>query len=230
MALTFFENFFIFSVFASLISFNFRIGKFLNLSLYSAFSVGAYLVYFFGELSVVLAFLLSFLIAYPLFLIKERICRGVMDATIVSLGYGIAIEEILRIGVQKGYYYVVSEGVRALPEVFIASYLLLIGFYLSPHGIRLKFIEEDEELARMCGVNSAAYGFASIFIATFFAILLGVVSSEGAAIHPRIGLSYMLAGILIAAIATIKRSVGERNLVNITAVSLAASTFLEVFV
>ncbi|ADC64243.1 inner-membrane translocator [Ferroglobus placidus DSM 10642] len=229
MALTFLENFFIFSVFASLISFNFRIGKFLNLSLYSAFSIGAYLVYFSRELSIPLAFLLSFLIAYPLFLLKERICRGIMDATIVSLGYGIAIEEILRITVQKGYYYVVSEGVKALPEVFIAFYSLLLAFYISPHGIRLKFIEEDEELARMCGVNSAAYSFASILIATFFAIILGIVSSEGSAIHPRIGLSYMLAGILIAAIAAIKRSVGERNLINIIAVSLAASLLLEVF-
>ncbi len=229
MALTFLENFFIFSVFASIVSFNFRIGKFLNLSLYSAFSIGAYLVYFFKELSILLALPLSLFLSLVLYQLKERICRGIMDATIVSLGYGIAIEEILRISVQRGYYYVVTESIDALPAVFALSYGLLAALYFSPHGIRLKFIEEDEELARICGISTRSYGFLSTFFAFFLAMLLGIVSSGGSAIHPRIGLSYMLAGILVAAIATVKRAVGERNLVNILVVSLASSALLEVF-
>ncbi len=218
----------IFSVFAGVISLNFRIGKFLNLALYSAFSLGAYLLFFFGEFSVLLAPVFGLCLSVGTILLKRSLCKSVMDATIVSLGVGIAVEELLRIFLQKGYYYIVTENANFLLPTFAAFYAIVYAAYMSPFGIKLKFLEEDEELAKICGVNVELYAFVSTFLAFTFSILLGISASNNAAIHPQIGLSYMLAGIIVAAFSTITKSIGEKNYLSILSFSLLFSIILGV--
>ena len=215
-------------VFAGIISLNFRIGKFLNLALYSAFSLGAYLLYFFGNLSILLAPVFGLCLSAGMVLLKRSLCRSVMDATIVSLGIGIALEELLRIFLQKGYYYIVTENANFLLPTFVIFYATIYAAYTSPLGVRLKFLEEDEELAKICGVNVELYAFISTFLAFTFAILLGISASGNSAIHPQIGLSYMLAGIIVAAFSTITRAMGEKNYLSILSFSLLFSIILEV--
>jgi branched-subunit amino acid ABC-type transport system permease component len=227
------------AVFAISISLNFRISKFLNLSFGSIYAFGAYLAYYTVKTSILLGVIISALLAFSLgsilyFLIK-RIGNGIFDATIISLGFGIGVEEMIRIFQGRGYYLVLSysifiagidfwELMQGLMLVFLLSALFIL--YKSKVGINLKFIEDDEFLARVYGVDIERYSLLTISLTSSVVMLLGYFSATSQALFPGIGWIPLIAGILIAAVTSLFRGLGLSHYSRIIVLTFIYSTIL----
>jgi|GEM_PF-486872 branched-chain amino acid transport system permease protein len=224
------------SIFAIGISLNFRIAKFLNLAYGSIFTLGAYITFFafkaglsFG-LSLVISAIVAFLVGSFQFLIIRRMGREMLEATIISLGIGIAIEEIIRISQKTGYYLVldISEpvfsgvGLWDLIELLILVSMIsaLLMIYSSRYGIKLKFIEDDVFLAVVYGVNVERFSFICVSISSAFIAILGGLTSTQQALFPAIGWTPLISGILIAAIAAQFKGIGIVHHIRIITISM----------
>jgi branched-subunit amino acid ABC-type transport system permease component len=227
------------AVFAISISLNFRISKFLNLSFGSIYALGAYLAYYTVKTSILFGIIVSALLAFSLgsilYLLIKRIGGGILDATIISLGFGIGLEEIIRILQGKGYYLVFSyslwvawidfwELMQGLMLVLLLSALFVL--YKSKVGIKLKFIEDDEFLAKIYGVNTERYSFLTVSLTSSVVSLLGYFSATSQALFPGIGWIPLVAGILIAAITSLFRSLGLSHYGRIVVLTFVYSSLL----
>ena len=227
MALNFFISFFTLALMALLISINFRIGKFLNLSLGGLFAAGGYIAYFTPSpfLALIAGAVFGFLMASAI----SRICRSIIEATILSLGAGILIEKGLEIIHRSSYYYLVSFDYSAyLPILGILAYLFVFAVYLSPFGLKMKFVENDHELAELYGVNTKRVFTVTTCITSACAVLAGFLSSGTLAISPTTGFGYLLSGIIISALTAQLRQVGVTHYISLLAISFAGVKFLGV--
>lgn len=141
------------SFFASAVILNYKLGRMLNLTFASLFTLGAYLYLAVEELSVLASLLAGFLVGAILSKLTERLSVG--EATVVSLGFAIAIEELLRILFRSAYYQIVEASYlefygetleihEILNAAVLSSLLVVFGLILnSRRGLELKFMEED---------------------------------------------------------------------------------------
>jgi len=229
------------SIFAIAISLNFRISKFLNLSHGSIFALGAYVAYYTIKSGVIPGVILSAIFAFftgvVLYFIIKKIGNGIFEATIISLGFAIGLEEILRIVHGKGYYLIVEssltlagidfwELVQGLMLLIILAILFLV--YNSKFGIKLKFVEDDDFLARIYGVNYEKLSLLCIALTSSITGLLGFFSSTSQALYPGIGWMPLISGILIAAITALFRSVGLIHYAKIVLIAFIYSLFISI--
>ncbi|RLI79527.1 hypothetical protein DRP05_03635 [Archaeoglobales archaeon] len=238
LTINFFSGVFL-AVFAIGLSSNFRIVKFLNLAYGSFFTLGAYVAYHFftkfGVLSLVILLLVSSLSGASLYILMRLIGKGILEATIVSLGFGILLEELLRLCHTTGYFLILDTPIKTYTilgveisqwEVMQLGVLMIVLLTLtlvfkSRYGIKIKFIEEDVELASMYGVNHNFYEALCICNTSILATLLGFLSSPHQAIFPSMGWSILVAGIIVFAITSQFKLVGLKHYLVLAAVSIA---------
>ncbi len=229
MALNFLVSFFSIALMALLVSTNFRIGKFLNLSLGGLFAAGGYIAYF--TPNPVFAALSGLLFGTLLSLAISKICRSVIEATVLSLGAGILIERGLEIVHRSSYYYFVDFDYSTYVILLGAvSYLFVLGIYLSPLGLKMKFVEEDHELAELYGINTGMIFTVTTSLASACAVLAGFLSSGSLAISPTTGFGYLISGIIVSALTAQLRQVGAVHYLALLAISFAAARFMEVLI
>ncbi|OYT35541.1 hypothetical protein B6U96_10230 [Archaeoglobales archaeon ex4484_92] len=233
------HSFFI-ALFASSIILNYRIAKFLNLSLGSMYTLGAYVAYLLSK-DVITAIIVSGLVGFTAgivlcYLIKF-LSKNTIEATIVSLGFGISIEEILRVSLQTSYFLVVE-----LEETFLnifgekisilqltqagisfLFFILLFALFKSSYGLKLKFIEEDLELAELYGVDTDKYIFSVITVTSFLISVSGCLLSTTQALSPLMGFPILICGIIVAALAVIFGGIGAKLHINSILVSVTYS-------
>ncbi len=218
-------------ILSSAIALQFRVLRYLNLSLGSFYTLGAYTMYYASAKYLPLIYALTMSIAVSailssaLFILAQRIGRGTADRTIISLGYGIALEEAFRLWYQTSYFLTVTTDVpfifweRLRLGLFAVFFLVLTTIYLSPKGLKIKFIEEDAELAELYGVKTTSYSFSLLVMSTAFVTLLGAISSAGSAIFPSMGWGPLVSGVIVYGIASQLGGVGMRVQLNVLAVS-----------
>ena len=228
LTINFFSGVFL-ALFTIGLSFNFRVVKFLNLSYGSFFTFGAYIAYHFFLKSIVTSilgiFFFSIVLGSLLYLIVKKIGTDVLSSTIASLGFGILLEEVLRMTHMTGYFLIIDVPIKeynffgislmiteVLQLLVLLTLLLTLTFiYKSKHGVRLKFVEEDVELAAMYGVNNSLYEILCILGSSFIAMILGFLSSLHQAIFPSMGWGVLVSGIIALAIASQFKFVGIKH-------------------
>jgi branched-subunit amino acid ABC-type transport system permease component len=193
--------------------------------------MGAYFAYYTLDSNVVLgitsAFFTAFFLGALLYLLIKKIGDGIFEATIISLGFAIGLEEILRIVHGRGYYLIVESNIvdwelmQAVLLVILLSSLFVA--YSSRIGIKLKFVEDDDFLAIIYGVNYERYSFLCITLTSAVIGLLGFLSSTSLALYPGIGWVPLIAGIIIAALTAVFRSVGFMHYGKIVVLSFVYS-------
>lgn len=200
------------SFFSSTIILNYKIGRLLNLSLASVFTAGAYICLVIDSpLAFPIAFVTGFAVGLMLFKVIEHLSIG--DATIVSLGFAIAIEEAIRLSFRTSYYQiVVAEYFNLLGEMVTFNELVLSAIlaiilltfaliFTSKRGLELKFVESDWELAEIYGVRTEKIRLLSIAIPSGFICLSGSFLSPVQPLHPAMGWSGLITAVIIAAVA-----------------------------
>ncbi len=201
------------SFFASAVLLNYKVGKILNLSLASVYTLGAYLLL--ATQSMVLAAPLSFLLGLVIGVIVSKTTEklSVGESTVVSLGFAIGIEEILRISFKSSYYQILEtsyvsifgEAVDVHEVYSSALLLLLLGIFAillkSPKGLEIRFVEEDQELAEIYGVNTSRIRDASIGLSSGFACLTGSLLAPAQPLDPTMGWSVIVVAVIIATLA-----------------------------
>ncbi|AKG90885.1 Branched-chain amino acid ABC-type transport system, permease component [Geoglobus ahangari] len=229
MAVSFFLTSFILSIMALSVSLNFRVAKFLNLSLAGIFASGAYMAYFSGNpaIPVFSGFLLGYLLAFYIL----RICRSVIEATIASLGLGLLIERVLEIVHRSSYYYIVNSDLSTMIiPLGLAMFLGLLSIYISPLGLRLKYVESDVELAEMYGVDTERYITLTVAATSSVVMLSGYFYAGALAIGPAIGFGYLISGIIVSAIAAQLSFRGVWHYSAVFVLSMLMTRVLEVLV
>lgn len=220
-------------IFSSAIALQFRTLKYLNLSLSSFYTLGAYTMFFTLEYmryvtltqALVLSAAASIILSSVLFVLTQKIGRETVGRTIITLGYGIALEEAFRLSYRTSYFLTITieiplvfwEQLRI--GLFAAVIAVFIAIYLSPKGLKVKFIEEDAELAELYGVNTSLYSFFILLISTTFVTMLGAISSVGSAIFPSMGWGPLVSGVIVYGLASQLGGVGMRVQLNVLAVS-----------
>ena len=218
MAISFLYNFFILSVMALTISLNFRLSKFLNLSLAGFFAAGSYIAYFYPN--PIIALLLGALFGFGLSLIVIKLCKTIVEATISSLGFGLLIERTLYFIHRSSYYYILKYdmswlSIPATLVVFTAIALL----YISKIGLKLKFVESDIELAEIYGVDTTMVRCMTIVLTSATVTFFGFVYASLLAITPTVGFGYLISGIIVSAFAAQLRFNGIHHYVSVVALS-----------
>ncbi|WP_456370864.1 ABC transporter permease subunit [Geoglobus sp.] len=227
MALSFFLTSLILSVIALSISLNFRIARFLNLSLAGVFAAGAYMAYFStgAAIPALTGFVLGLALAYYVL----RVCRSVIEATIASLGAGLLVERVLEILHRSSYFYLVGEDLSfMILPLGLAFFAGIVAAYLSPAGLRLRFVESDIELAEMYGVDTERYVLLTVGLTTSVVMVAGYLYAGVLAIDPAVGFGYLLSGIVISAIAAQLSLRGVWHYVAVFATSFMAVRLLGV--
>ena len=167
----------------------------------------------------------SAILSAILFILAQKIGRETVGRTIIALGYGIALEEAFRLWYRTSYFLTVTTDIPLLfwellrLAIFIAFIILLGLLYLSPKGLKIKFIEEDAELAELYGVNTSLYSFFLLLISTAFVTLLGAVTSVSSAIFPSMGWGPLVSGVIVYGIASQLGGVGMRVQLNVLIVA-----------
>ncbi|WP_202319791.1 ABC transporter permease subunit [Archaeoglobus neptunius] len=211
------------SFYSSALILNYRIGGLLNLSFASLYTLGAYMLVAVNSKSVaaVFAFLISFTIALGLAKITERLSAG--EATIVSLGFAIGIEETIRIYFRSSYYQIIETNYisvfgEAVDVNWIygsAIFLMLLAFFtfiqMSAFGLKLRFVEEDCELAEIYGVRTRRIRLSAIAITSGLIGVAGAVLAPTQAISPAMGWSVLIVSVVVAAIASLAGNAGLRK-------------------
>ncbi len=226
---------------------NYRVAKFLNLSLGAVYAMGAYVAYFFStnfSMAILISVVLGVVAGLTLFFAIKYLSRNIVEATIVSLGFAILLEELLRLSERTSYFLIVEVGQQNiyvfgenlsiwLISAFLvaaAFYGILLVLYKSEYGLRLKFIEEDSELAEMYGVSVERYIAAVISATSALLAVVGCLLAPTHAISPLMGFPVLVSGILLAAFATVLGGVGIRLHVNTVLLSVAYSYAVSVIV
>ena len=167
----------------------------------------------------------SAILSAILFILAQKIGRETVGRTIIALGYGIALEEAFRLWYRTSYFLTVTTDIpllfweRLRLTIFIAFIILLGLLYLSPKGLKIKFIEEDAELAELYGVNTSLYSFFLLLISTAFVTLLGAITSVSSAIFPSMGWGPLVSGVIVYGIASQLGGVGMRVQLNVLIVA-----------
>jgi len=227
MALNFLISFFSIALMALFVSLNFRIGKFLNLSLGGLFASGGYIAYFTSN--PVIAVISGIVFGLLLYALISRTCRSVIEATVLSLGAGILVEKGLEIVHRSTYYYFVSFDFTAyLIGLGTVAYLIVFFVYLSPLGLKMKFVESDRELAEIYGVNTNLITLLVITLTSSSTVLAGFLISGNLAISPTTGFGYLISGIIVSAVAAQFRRVGFSHYLILLSISIALSGLAEV--
>lgn len=225
------------SFFASAVILNYKIGRLLNLSFASIFTLGAYLYFSFNPTS---ALLLALIFGGIMGAIVSAATRklSVAEATIVSLGFAIAIEESLRLFYRTSYYQVMETSyVELLGEavsihemlngvMLAVLFLTFAAILLSRRGFELKFVEDDWELAEMYGVDTSRIRFLTISISSSFVCLSGAVLAPIQSLFPSMGWSSMVTAVIIAAIAASAGNAGLRKYALTLPIALAYTAIL----
>ncbi len=167
----------------------------------------------------------------------KKIGQNVVDATIISLGFAILLEEILRLSVQSSYFLIVGYGnkyLNFLGEKVSIWYILLsvfaIAFYFcltfvfnSKIGVNIKLIEDDLELAEMYGVDVDKYMFTTTVVISIIAAFTGCILAPTHVLSPNMGFPILVSGIIIAAISSLFGGVGLRPYLATLALSVVYS-------
>lgn len=167
----------------------------------------------------------SVVLSTILFILTQKIGRETVGRTIITLGYGIALEEIFRLWYRTSYFLTVTTDIpllfweRLRIAIFVIFVIFLALLYLSPKGLKIKFIEEDAELAELYGVNTSLYSFFLLLLSTTFVTLLGAISSVSTAIFPSMGWGPLVSGVIVYGIASQLGGVGMRVQLNVLIVA-----------
>ncbi len=159
-----------------------------------------------------------------LFFLLKLLSRNAAEATIVSLGFAILIEEILRMSVRTSYFLLVDvewghitfAGEKVSTFYVLASTIsltftaLLLIVYRSRIGLALKTIEDDAELAEIYGADVDVVRLITIAATSAIVALSGCVLSPTHALSPLMGFPVLVSGIIIASFATLLGGFGER--------------------
>ncbi len=201
------------SFFASAVILNYKLGRMLNLSFSSLFTLGAYLYLIAGEISIMTSLLAGFLIGALLSKLTEKL--SVSEATVVSLGLAIGVEELIRILFRSAYYQVVGASylevygeALEVHEILNAAVLtilfIIFGLILnSRRGLELKLVEEDWELAEIYGVRTGRIRLVAVSVTSAFVCMTGALLSPIHAIHSAMGWSVMVVAVIVATIASV---------------------------
>ena len=227
MALNIFYNFFALSIMALAISLNFRLAKFLNLSLAGLFAAGSYIAYFLPNIALclILGGIFGFCIAFFI----TKFCKSMVEATISSLGFGLLIERILYIIHESSYYYILNYDFSWLsfPSAIII-YAAIFTLYISKFGLKLKFIESDIELAEIYGVDTRKFVYLTIILTSSAVTLFGFIYASFLAITPTVGFGYLISGIIIAALAAQFRFTGVYHYLTVVLITFVLTKIFEV--
>ena len=227
------------SFFASAVILNYKVGRLLNLSFASIFTAGAYIFLSVNSTTaILLAFFAGFAVGAAISKITESLSAG--EATIVSLGFGIAIEEAIRLTCRSSYYQIVEASyINLLGEavsvhevwnsILLISLLLVFATILiSRRGLELKFVEDDWELAEMYGVDTSRIRFLVIVISSGLICVSGAILSPTQPLHPSMGWSIMIVAVIIAALATSTGDAGLRKYALTLPTALAYAFILQI--
>ena len=226
------------SFLASVVMLNYRVGRFLNLSLGSLFALGAYLALIFPpHTAAVSSVVIGLLIGLMLYAGISRFSASLIDSTLMSLGFGIAIEEILRISFRSAYVQILSVSpmyVNVLGEnislydiyslIFSVAFIgVLLSVFILPSGLKVKFVEEDYELAEIYGVDTEKIRMYTISLTSSSVTFAGFILSPTKAIDPTIGWPLLITSIIIAATSGLFGGVGMKRYASLIPVALAYS-------
>ncbi len=228
MALNIFYNFLALSIMALAISLNFRLVKFLNLSLAGLFAAGSYIAYFLPN--IFLCLLLGALFGFFIAIFILKFCKSIVEATIASLGFGILIERFLYFIHSSSYYYILSYDVSwlSIPSALVIYAIILFLYFYKKIGLKLKFIESDIELAEIYGVNTEKYIYSTIILTSSAITCFGFIYASLLAITPTVGFGYLISGIIIAAIAAQLRFSGAYHYIAVILISFILTRIFEV--
>ncbi|MBE8540332.1 ABC transporter permease subunit [Geoglobus acetivorans] len=228
------------SFFASAILVNYCLGRILNLSLSSIFTLGAYILLYTGQQSLALpaAFLAGFTLGAVLATITQKLSVG--EGTIVSLGIAIAVEEALRMTFRTSYYQTVETQYVTLLSSTIDIYeiyasllsavllILLAVAFTSSYGIKLRFIEDDYELAEIYGANTKKIRLLSISITSGFICVSGAILAPTYAIFPSMGWNVLAVSVITASLATWTGNAGLRKYIITLPIALLYTSLIYV--
>jgi branched-chain amino acid transport system permease protein len=82
----------------------------------------------------------------------------------------------------------------AIAAAFVGFLGLLITLKWTPFGRAVRAIGDDEEVARVVGINTTVIVAIVFFVGTAFAAMAGILSGHDTAIQPRMGLLLLLKG------------------------------------
>ena len=82
----------------------------------------------------------------------------------------------------------------AIAAAFVGFVALLITLKWTPFGRAVRAIGDDEEVARVVGINTTVIVAIVFFVGTAFAAMAGILNGHDTAIQPRMGLLLLLKG------------------------------------
>lgn len=198
--------------------------KFFNFAHGVMAAIGGYTVFYFAKIlglniyfSIFIGIFLSGFIGYFLYkfiylpLKKRRASNMVL--LIASLGAFTAIQAIITILFNPEYKTLVDEisipksyeifggiitqtQVVILVSAFLVFVCLLLLLYKTQFGKVLRAISDDEEVARIIGINTNKIIGYAFFIASAIAGLAGILVGFDTGIEPTIGLNLLLKGVI----------------------------------
>lgn len=224
---------------------NYRVAKFLNLSYGSLYALGAYICYFTGNMALGVFFsaISGILAGIVLFVLIRHLSENLVESSIISLGFGIILEEILRnshktsyfllVSVESAYLSLAGEAISiwyvAIAMFTAIFYLAIVFLFKTKYGTGVKIIEEDEELAEIYGFDTEKFKMATIALTSLTAAVTGCLISPTTALNPYMGFPILIAGILIASVSRLFGEVGFKNYIYILMISLVYSNLLGFF-
>lgn len=198
---------FFYSVLSISVLLCYRAGKILNLSFASILTLGAY----FSAFNALLSIPAGALAGYFLHLATKNL--SVARSTIFSLGFAIAIEEILRISFRVQYLLIPLQRVAIFEEsvieqhlfsglVSIAFIVAFFSFLFSKKSTVLRIVEEDYEISELYGVKTEK--IRAIVLATTASIVCALGSLQHSGIvYPTIGWQFLIFAVILATIANL---------------------------
>jgi len=210
------------------LSFNIIYGatKFFNFAHGVMAAIGGYLVFFLAKtlnintyISIIVAVLVVAFLGYGLDKLIYQPLRKRKASTMVllvaSLGVMIALQAIIsiafgsqfktlsgRIGTQKIYQVFGGSITQIQLFMFVVFILVMVGFalmlYKTKFGKTVRAISDDEEVARITGINTNRIIGQVFFIGSGIAALAGILIGFDTGIVPTMGLSLLFKGVIAA--------------------------------
>jgi len=223
-----------FSFFASAVLLNYKIGRLLNLSFASIFTLGAYLYFFNPTAAALLALISGCAVGAVVSTATRKL--SIAEASIVSLGFAIAIEEFLRILYRTSYFLVMESSyveiigeavsVHEITNGAVLALLFLIFTAIHISRRELKFVEDDWELAEMYGVDTSRIRLLTISISSGFICLSGAILAPTQSVFPSMGWSSTVTAVIIASIAASAGNAGVKKYLLTLPVAIAYTAIL----
>lgn len=198
---------FFYSVLSISVLLCYRAGKILNLSFASFLTLGAYLSTF----NALLSLPTGALAGYFLHLATRKL--NVANSTMFSLGFAIAIEEMLRIFFKTQYLLIPMQRVVVLEESILEEHLLsgiisitflaaFFTFFFSQRSAVLRIVEEDYEISEIYGVRTERIRAIVLTVTSSIVCLLGSFQHSGI-VYPTIGWHFLIFAVIVATIANL---------------------------